>query len=222
MLPFLPRSLPLARTVLAAASLATVAACVPSDQGGPGRTGTGALIGAVGGALVGQALGDSEEERRRGAAIGAVVGGGIGAGIGYNLDQQARELRGQMDSRVQIINQGDYLIVRMPQDILFAVDSYTVSPALRGDLGDLAGSLQRYPGSTVEIVGHTDNTGSSSYNQTLSERRAQAVASVLAGYGVPASRLRAYGRGETQPIASNLTAEGRAQNRRVDIFIRPN
>jgi outer membrane protein OmpA-like peptidoglycan-associated protein len=110
----------------------------------------------------------------------------------------------------------------MPQDILFAVDSASVSGSLQDDLGAVANSLRRYPDSTVEVVGHTDNTGSAAYNQDLSQRRASAVASILASYGVSSGRIRAYGRGEDQPIASNLTVDGRAQNRRVDIFIRPN
>ncbi len=187
------------------------------------RTGEGALIGGVLGAATGVALGDDEEARRRGAAIGAVVGAGIGAAIGYNLDQQAAELRRDFDDgRIQIINAGDHLIVRMPQDILFPVDSAAVNSSLRDDLRVLASSLQRYPNSTVQVVGHTDNTGSAAYNQDLSERRARSVASVLINSGVNSRRLQTFGAGENNPIASNLTAEGRAQNRRVDITIRPN
>lgn len=214
-----------AKTILCVSGLAVVAACTPveTDTGRPRqRTTEGAAIGAIGGALAGSLIGKSEEERRRGAAIGAVLGGGIGAGIGYSLDKQAAELRSAVDSRIQIINQGDYLVVRMPDDLLFAVDSDVVSAGLRDDVAALAASLQRYPGSVVDIVGHTDNTGAEAYNQRLSERRAAAVANLLAANGVSQSRLRVSGRGESQPIASNLTAEGRAQNRRVDIFIRPN
>ena len=109
----------------------------------------------------------------------------------------------------------------MPQDILFAVDSAAINSSLRSDLGVLAGSLQRYPGSTVQVVGHTDNTGAAAYNQDLSEHRAGSVASALINSGVDSRRIRAIGRGENNPIASNLTVEGRAQNRRVDITIRP-
>ncbi|MEL6753418.1 MAG: OmpA family protein, partial [Pseudomonadota bacterium] len=103
-----------------------------------------------------------------------------------------------------------------------AVDSAQLRPDLRADLFTLSESLQRYPDSTVQIVGHTDNTGTASYNQGLSERRAQSVAAVLVNAGVPSFRLRTFGAGENQPIASNLTPEGRQQNRRVDIVIRPN
>lgn len=215
------------RTPLIAALMGTfvLVACTPTDvdTGKPRqRTGEGAAIGAIGGALIGAALGDDAEARRRGAAIGAVVGAGAGAAVGYNLDQQAAELRSSVDSRIQIINQGDYLIVRMPQDILFAVDSATVAPGLRDDLGALAANLKRYPNSTVEIVGHTDSTGAAAYNMDLSQRRASAVGSVLIGNGISSGRIRTIGRGEDQPIASNQTVSGRAQNRRVDIYIRPN
>ena len=187
------------------------------------RTGEGALIGGLLGAATGVALGNDEEGRRRGAALGAVVGAGVGAAVGYNLDQQAAELRRDFDNgRIQIINNGDHLVVRMPQDILFAVDSAAVNSSLQSDLRVLAGSLERYPGSTVQVVGHTDNTGTAAYNQDLSERRARAVSSVLINAGVSSGRIRSIGRGEGSPIASNLTVEGRAQNRRVDITIRPN
>ncbi len=209
----------------AAAATLALTACTPPTQQTAGprqRTGEGALIGGLVGAVAGSALGSSEEERRRGAAIGAVVGAGVGAAIGYNLDQQAAELqRDFSNGRIQIINNGDHLVVRMPQDILFAVDSASVNPSLRSDLGVLAGRLQRYPGSTIQVVGHTDNTGSAAYNQDLSERRAGSVASILINNGVAPRRIRAFGRGEDAPIASNLTVEGRAQNRRVDITIRP-
>jgi outer membrane protein OmpA-like peptidoglycan-associated protein len=202
-----------------------LSACTPTDvdTGKPRqRTTEGAVGGAVVGALLGAALGDDAESRRRGAAIGAVVGGGAGAAIGNNLDKQAAELRNSVDGRIQIINQGDYLLVRMPQDLLFAIDSDRVSASLQDDLGALANNLRRYPNSVVEVVGHTDNTGSAAYNQDLSSRRAGSVASILISNGVSSGRIRAYGRGEDQPIASNLTVAGRAQNRRVDITIRPN
>ena len=120
-----------------------------------------------------------------------------------------------------IVNTGDSLVVTMPQNILFATDSYAVRADLQDDLRAVASSLQRYPNSVVDVVGHTDNTGEAAYNQQLSQRRAQAVASVLTRSGVAGSRVRVIGRGEDQPIASNLTPDGRAQNRRVEIIIRP-
>ena len=113
------------------------------------------------------------------------------------------------------------MIVTLPQDILFDVDSNTVRPGLQSDLGVLANSMQSYPNSTIQVSGHTDSDGDATYNQGLSERRASAVADVLIGNGVPSNRVQAYGQGENQPVASNLTPEGKAQNRRVDIVILP-
>ena len=121
-----------------------------------------------------------------------------------------------------ITNTGDRLIVTLPNDILFAVDDATVRPDLQRDLRALAGNLQAYPNSTVQIVGHTDSDGDAAYNLGLSQRRAQSVANVLVAAGVSGSRLQTIGRGEDQPVADNLTAQGKAQNRRVEIVILPN
>ena len=212
--------------LLATASLFTLAACtdpsVPTDNPRQ-RTQEGAVIGGLLGAATGVLIGDDRGERRRGALIGGLVGAGVGAAVGYNMDKQAAELQRDFgNDRIQIINNGDHLVVRMPDDILFAIDSAAVNPSLQSDLRILANSLQRYPDSTVQVVGHTDNTGTAAYNQDLSERRASAVSSILIGAGVDARRIRSVGVGEDQPIASNLTPQGRAQNRRVDITIRPN
>ncbi|MEM7630464.1 MAG: OmpA family protein [Pseudomonadota bacterium] len=181
----------------------------------------GALIGAGTGAVLGAIIND--DNRAAGAAVGAVLGGAVGAGIGYNLDQQEAELRRDLgNDRVTITNTGDRLIVSFPQDILFAVNSFAVRPDLQSDLGVLATSLDTYPNSTIQIVGHTDSDGEAAFNQQLSERRANAVADVLLRNGVPFNRIQAFGRGESQPVASNLTPEGKAQNRRVEIVILPN
>ncbi len=207
-------------------SMALTACTAPGQLGGnpndPKRnTKTGALAGAAAGALLGAAVSD-DGDRGDGALIGAVLGGAAGAGIGYNLDRQEAELRQSMDSNVQITNTGDRLIVTLPQDILFATDSFAVRPDLRDDLSAVAASLQRYPGSTVQVIGHTDSDGDAAYNQQLSERRATAVSEVLLQNGVPYSRIQSFGRGESQPIATNLNAAGKAQNRRVEIVILPN
>ena len=181
----------------------------------------GALIGAGTGAVLGAILND--DNRGAGAAVGAVLGGAVGAGIGYNLDQQEAELRRDLgNDRVTITNTGDRLIVSFPQDILFAVNSFAVRSDLQAELGVLAQSRDSYPNSTIQIVGHTDSDGEAAFNQQLSERRANAVADVLLDRGVPFNRIRTFGRGESQPVASNLTAEGKAQNRRVEIVILPN
>ena len=192
----------------------------PEPKNGNTRTQNGALIGAGLGAVFG-ATRESGSDRVKNAAVGAAIGAGVGAIIGNQLDKQAAELRGSMSNDVKIVNTGDRLVVTMPQDILFDVDSTYVRPDLRSDLGKLAANLQKYPNTTVDVVGHTDNTGAASYNQNLSSRRASAVAAVLMDSGVRPSRVRSYGRGEDEPIATNLTPEGRHQNRRVEIVIRP-
>ncbi len=215
--------------LVAGAAALTLTACTdPAYVGGPGyggnyqRTQQGALIGGLAGGLAGATRGDDANDRRQNAAVGALIGTAAGAAVGNVLDRQAAELRSGFDNQqIDVVNSGDELLVRMPQDVLFAVDSAEVSPGIRSDLAVLADNLGRYQDSNVQIIGHTDNTGTAAYNQSLSERRARSVASVLTGYGVPPSRLSAIGRGEDSPIASNLTPEGRAQNRRVDIVIRP-
>jgi len=192
-----------------------------TSSGDQNRTRDGALIGGVLGAAAGLATSDGDNQVRN-AAIGAALGAGVGAAVGNALDRQAADLRAQLgDERITVVNTGENLTVTMPQDILFAVDSAELRPTLQQDLRALASNLVAYPASSVDIIGHTDNTGEASYNQDLSARRANAVAGVLTSSGVPASRLRPFGRGEDAPIATNLTPEGQAQNRRVEIIINP-
>ena len=214
-------------TLILAASAVALSACTdPNMVGGddPNRKAkTGAAIGAGLGALTGIITGDSRKERRQNAIKGAIIGGGAGAIIGNQLDRQEADLRRDLNNDdVVITNTGDRLIVTLPQDILFATDSTAVRADLRRDLESLAGNLMAYPDSTVQVVGHTDNVGDAGYNQDLSVRRANSVASVLIGAGVSSARVRTFGRGEDQPVDSNLTAEGRANNRRVEIVILPN
>jgi outer membrane protein OmpA-like peptidoglycan-associated protein len=209
--------------ILAAAGTVFLTACVdpgayPDDPNARQRN--GAVIGGLVGAVAGASVSDGDD-KLKGALIGGALGAGTGALIGADLDRQAAELRGSLNSNISVTNTGEYLIVNMPQDLLFATDSASVRPDLRSDLNTVASSLLKYPNSRIEVIGHTDNTGSAAYNQDLSQRRAVAVASVLRESGVPGARVAAYGRGEDQPIASNLTTEGRAQNRRVEIIIRP-
>ncbi len=216
--------MPIARISLmaAAASTLALAACqAPLPGQTTQQTQQGALYGAGIGALAGALTGDDTDERIRNAAIGAVTVGAVGATIGANLDRQEAELRQSLGGNVGIDNTGSQLIVTLPQDILFAVDSTSVSSGSRGDLSAVAASLNRYPDTTVNVIGHTDSTGEAAYNADLSQRRAQAVAQVLIGAGVSGSRVATIGRGEDQPVASNQTAEGRQQNRRVEIVITP-
>ncbi len=193
-------------------------ACAPGTDAQ--RTKNGAIIGAVvGGALGANSTSDNKLER---GIIGAAIGGAVGGAIGNELDKQAGELRRDLDSDIGVVNTGSELRVSMPQDLLFATDSDRLRGDLIADLRVVATSLNDYPNSTVVVVGHTDSTGAASYNQGLSERRAGSVAAVLRGEGVASGRLRTVGQGEAQPVASNATASGRAQNRRVEIIIRPN
>lgn len=208
--------------ILAAATLTFVGACTETSPNGGQQARNGAAIGAGLGVLAGIASGDTAVERRQNALKGAAIGGLVGAGIGNQLDKQEEELRAQMGGNVGIVNNGSNLVVTLPQDILFATDSTAVSGASQNDIFTLASSINRYPNTTVNVVGHTDNVGDASYNFDLSQRRAQAVASVLINGGVAPQRIRSVGRGEDQPIASNATASGRSQNRRVDIIITPN
>jgi outer membrane protein OmpA-like peptidoglycan-associated protein len=213
--------LPLA---IAASALMFVTACDGTAPNGNQNAQNGALIGAAAGAAAGLLTNRdrSNADRNRAALLTAVAGAGIGAAIGNNMDKQAEELRASLGSGVGVTRQGDNLIVTLSQDILFATDSSSVSGASQNDLRTVAQSLNNYPNTTVNVVGHTDNTGDASYNFDLSQRRAQAVASVLRNGGVSSSRIRSIGAGEDQPIASNLNGSGRAANRRVEIIITPN
>ena len=179
----------------------------------------GAITGAVLGGIVGLAQNDGKLGK---AAAGAVIGGAIGAGVGGLLDQQAADLRQDLgNDDVQIVNTGSELVVTLPQDILFATDSSVVRAGLQSDLGALARNLQDYPSTTVQVIGHTDNVGDAAYNQDLSTRRASAVSTILTANGVESYRVHPYGRDEEAHDTTNLTPEGRAQNRRVEIVITP-
>lgn len=198
-----------------------LSACNDPSGASMNNTQQGALLGAGAGALAG-ALSRGDGNRDEAALIGAVVGGAVGAGIGYSLDQQEADLRRDIgNENVQITNTGDSLIVNLPQDLLFSTDSFAVRPDLQADLRMVAGNLQRYPDSTVQVLGHTDSDGEADYNQQLSEQRANAVASILMNAGVQPARFQISGRGENQPVASNLSEAGKAQNRRVELVILP-
>lgn len=199
-----------------AAAALILAGCVENTENP--RTQQGAAIGALAGAAIGASRPGSNDLRQ--AATGAVVGGIAGAVVGNILDNQARELNRDLSGNIDVVRSGDQLIVRMPNDLLFAVDSAAVRPDLQRDLRVLASSLNKYPSTAIDVIGHADSTGAAAYNQDLSERRARSVASILINEGVDARRIAAYGRGATQPVASNATAEGRALNRRVEIVIR--
>lgn len=204
---------------LAAAVLA-VSACTTDSVSQANKSQTGAIIGGALGGLIGAS---SDDNKLIKGIVGAGIGAAVGGVIGNQLDKQASDLRRDLpNENIQIENTGEELHITMPQDLLFASDSSNLRSDLRSDLAALAGNLQDYPDTTVNIVGHTDDTGSDSHNFDLSERRAQSVAFTLEDAGVTPSRIRSYGQGETRPIASNDTDDGRMKNRRVDIIIRPN
>ena len=213
--------------LLAAAGLITLTACVdpnayPDDPNA--RTKSGAVIGGLLGAAAGVAAsGDGDE--LKGALIGGAVGAGTGALIGADLDRQAAELRGSLSSNISVTNHGDYLVVNMPQDLLFATDSASLRPDLTSDIRTVAASLLKYPNSRIEVIGHTDNLPIRvrfASNWELSAARAIAAVRYLTEKaGVDPRLLSAVGSGEFQPIADNATAEGRARNRRIAVVVLP-
>jgi len=213
-------------SALAGSALLILSGCVTPESAANSKPGDNTTAGTIMGGLIGAIAGmemSSKGDRKKGAIVGAIVGAAAGNAIGQTLDEQAADLRRDLNNnQVNVTNTGAELIVTMPQDILFALDSAAVRSDLRRDLGVVAGNLQAYPNSTISIEGHTDNTGTANYNRILSQRRANAVADILVNNGVPPARLYAVGRGENEPVASNLSATGRAQNRRVEIVIRPN
>ena len=191
---------------------------------GASKTATGTAIGVGGGAAVGAGIGKMAGNTALGAVIGAAVGGATGAIIGKKMDKQKKELEKVLpdDTKVEVVEQEGHapaLRVTFDSGILFATNSSTVSDASKSALRDLARNLEKNPDTDLRIVGHTDNTGRVDYNQHLSERRAQSVYSYLIDQGVSSRRMVFEGKGIHQPVASNNTAAGRAQNRRVEILI---
>jgi outer membrane protein OmpA-like peptidoglycan-associated protein len=182
------------------------------------QTERGAVIGAAGGAAVGAIVGRQIGSTARGAVIGAAVGGAAGAVIGRQMDKQAEELAAKIPgATVQRVGEG--IVVTFDSGLLFPFDSDQLLPEGRTNLNNLAASLQQYPETEVLIIGHTDATGTDSYNLNLSERRSGSAANVLSSYGVPRDRIRTMGRGESEPIADNSTEWGMQQNRRVEVVI---
>lgn len=178
----------------------------------------GVLIGAATGAVAGGAVGRASGSTAKGAILGAVVGGTIGGVIGHQMDQQAKELEQNIPGAI-VERVGEGIQVTFESGLLFDFDSDRVKPTAAQNLSNLAASLDKYPNSSLLIVGHTDAQGTTEYNQDLSERRARSTALYLAGRGVSAGRLQTVGRGEIEPVAPNDTDSGMAQNRRVEVAI---
>lgn len=188
----------------------------------PNRTQRGALIGAAIGAAAGLLSGGDAVERRQRALVGAGVGGLAGGAIGVYQDRQEAELRRQMrGTGVEVVRKGDNITLNMPGNVTFGFDKSEIQPQFYPVLDNVAGTLQQYNQTVIEIAGHTDSVGSDAYNQQLSQRRADAVANYLNSRGVMRDRMITVGAGETRPIASNDTEQGRAQNRRVEITLVP-
>lgn len=213
------------RLLIAASTAVLLAGCAsqnPYDNQPPSSNktatygGLGALAGAAAGALI------SHDDRGKGALIGAAIGGASGAGYGYYADKQEAELRQSMQGTgVEVQRQGDQIKLIMPGNITFATDSSEIVSNFYAPLNNLASSFKQFNQNSIEIVGFTDSTGSRQYNMDLSQRRAQSVATYLTAQGVDGTRLSTRGAGPDQPIASNATADGRAQNRRVEVNLRP-
>jgi outer membrane protein OmpA-like peptidoglycan-associated protein len=182
------------------------------------QTQRGAVIGAAAGGAVGAAVGSATGSTARGAIIGAAVGGTAGAVIGAQMDRQRAELAAELEG-ARVERYGEGLLITFDSGILFDFDSDVVRGAARDNLVNLSNSLRNYPETEVLIVGHTDNVGSATYNQGLSERRANSARNFLVTQGVPTNRIRTMGMGLREPVASNETEAGRAQNRRVEVAI---
>jgi outer membrane protein OmpA-like peptidoglycan-associated protein len=181
----------------------------------------GAGVGAAGGGIVGAIIGHETGSTARGAIIGAIVGGAAGTAIGHRMDGQAEQLAKDLEG-AQVSRVGEGIAVTFDSGILFPFDSSELTSEARSNLRKLADSLQDEPRTHVMIVGHTDSDGSDSYNHQLSGRRGRAAEDFLASAGVASSRVQSRGRGETEPITSNGTDDGRRRNRRVEVAIYAN
>ena len=207
---------------LCAVSLLGLSACVTDPNTGQqkvSRTAIGAGGGALAGLLLGGLIGGGT-----GRIIGAGIGGLAGGAVGYTMDRQIKQLREQTAGSgvdVSPTDNGAAILVNLPNGVTFDTDSTLIKPAFRDTLDRVAQSMMQYPDSLIDVYGHTDSTGSDSYNQTLSENRARAVADYLSSRGVSSQRLRSQGYGESRPVASNNSEDGRSANRRVEIKIVP-
>lgn len=199
--------------LLAAAALA---GCSNPD-GTHNHRATGKIIGTAAGATIGAA-----STTGIGTVAGATLGNIVGSAAGALLDRQQKELNAELaGSGATVVNTGSTLVVTLPESVTFDTGSSRLHADYVDEIAFIARSLRDHPNSIVTVVGHTDNVGSTKYNQALSERRAAAVAKVLTQNSVPASRIHVVGMGYHQPVATNDTPGGRAQNRRVEIIITP-
>lgn len=206
-------------TLLVTVAALGLSGCVTNAQGERtvSKTATYGTLGAVTCGIIGAITHDSKGARNSALACGA-----IGAGVGGYMDYQEKKLREQLaNTGVEVARDGNQIKLTMPENVTFATGRYDLSATAQNSLNGAAQTLATYVDTTLTIVGHTDSTGSDAINNPLSQNRAVAVAQYLQSKGVAASRMTTVGRGSTQPIATNATAEGRAQNRRVEILINP-
>jgi outer membrane protein OmpA-like peptidoglycan-associated protein len=207
---------------LAALSLASLSACVTDPNTGEkkiSRTAVGGVGGALAGYLLGGVIGGKTAR-----IVGAGIGGVAGAAVGYQLDKQIKELKEQTQGTgvdVTETDNGQAILVNLPNGVTFATGSYAISPSFQATLDQIAQSLRNYPDSLVDVYGHTDTVGSTASNQRLSEERARAVANYLINHGVASSRIRWQGFGETQLKVATGDNVNEPANRRVEIKIVP-
>ena len=181
----------------------------------------GAGIGAIAGAVIGAATA-SKNDREKAILTGAAAGAAAGGGIGYYMDRQEKKLRDQLvGSGVQVQREGDNLRLIMPGNITFQTDSAQIRGNFYSVLDSVSLVLKEFKDTSILVAGHTDSVGNDSYNQGLSERRAYSVKNYLSSAGIPSGRVQAMGFGERHPVASNSTAQGREQNRRVELELEP-
>lgn len=182
---------------------------------------TGAAVGAVAGAVLGAAT-SKGKDRGRAAATGAVLGGATGGGIGYYMDQQEAALRQELQGTgVQVRREGDKVYLIMPGNITFASGRNEIKGDFYPTLNSVGKVLKKFDKTAIKVAGHTDSVGSDASNQVLSEQRASSVAQYLRGQQIPSNRVQSVGYGESYPIASNDTADGRERNRRVELELVP-
>jgi outer membrane protein OmpA-like peptidoglycan-associated protein len=214
------------KVIVLAAAGAVVAACTTDPFTGERKVsntaigaGTGALLGTATGLIIGK---NTSASSRKAMLIGAGIGALAGGGVGLYMDNQEAKLRERLrGSGVSVTRVGEDIILNMPSNVTFATDSADLKPQFFETLNSVAIVLNEFNRTLVDVTGHTDSTGSADHNQRLSERRAGTVAEYLVAQGNNPQRFQVLGMGQNEPIASNATAEGRAQNRRVEIRIVP-
>ncbi|HEX2844950.1 MAG TPA: OmpA family protein [Chitinophagaceae bacterium] len=185
------------------------------------KTQKGAAIGAGGGAAIGAVIGKATGNTALGAILGATVGGVTGAVIGRKMDKQAEEIKNEVPgAKVERVEEG--IVVEFNNQILFGFDKSDLGASAKGSLDELVTILNKYPDTNIEIQGHTDDTGTDSYNMGLSERRAVSVANYLRSHNISSARVTTKGFGESAPKYDNSTENGRSQNRRVEFLITAN